>query len=67
LKYQAQIRHINEVRANHAKVQRIINGREAWITSASWGLGVRFYPINKAHSGMLDQTKDGAITLIEKL
>lgn len=50
------------------QLRNIINNRQAWITSATWGsLGIRFYEIGKAYPGMTEEVKDGTITLIELL
>lgn len=58
---------IQKVRADHSKLPKISNGMEAWITYASWGYGVRFYPVGLGYDGMTEKTSDGTIRLVERL
>jgi hypothetical protein len=55
------------VKNNHKNTPKIINGMEAWITSASWGMGVRYYPIKTGYPGMIETVNDGDIELVKKL
>lgn len=58
---------LKQIRETHKKVMKVDNGMEAWIVSAEWGYGVRFYPINTGYIGMIESVDDGDIKLVEKL
>ena len=58
---------IRQCRESHSNAPLKINGQQAWIFIAPWGAGVRYYPIDIGYRGLQDKTRDGLITLIEKL
>lgn len=54
---------LKKVREDH-NINKKTNGLEAWIVSAPWGLGVRFYPVGSGYPGMIDSKE---IKLVERL
>ena len=54
------------MREVHRNVNKEVNGLEAWIISAPWGCGVRFYSAGIGYPGMADNNIK-EINLIERL
>jgi len=58
---------IRQCRKTHANVPIVSNGQEAWICGHSWGVGVRFYPVDAGFVGMKEEIQDGFSVLMERL